>query len=200
MSWQNRIVRYGSEAPDQLLANPLNPRRHDRYQQRAMEALLREVGFVQDVIVNERTGTLIDGHMRVMLAMRANVPTVPVKYVDLSPEEEAAAIATLDATTKLADADGEAFEALLREISTGEEALQEMLARLAARGGHMGDDRAAGDDYDTGRGPSRIWWGNRELLLSVEERELIESLMAEYRSAHGHLRGFVDWLLKRKGR
>jgi hypothetical protein len=94
--YRNRIVGYGSEAPDQLLANPHNWRIHSKYQQEVLDSALREVGWAQSVIVNRVTGMLIDGHLRVTLAMRAGMPEVPVTYVELSEEEEKKALATLD--------------------------------------------------------------------------------------------------------
>jgi hypothetical protein len=48
-------------------------------QQRALAGALSEVGWVQQVIVNQQTGHLIDGHLRVELARAANEP-VPVVY------------------------------------------------------------------------------------------------------------------------
>ena len=68
--WRNRIAGSGEESPDQLLANPRNFRRHPKHQQDALRGVLAEVGWVQDVIVNRTTGHLVDGHLRVELAMR----------------------------------------------------------------------------------------------------------------------------------
>lgn len=51
-SWHNRIVGTGEESPDQLLANPRNFRIHPKHQQDALEGVLNEVGWVDDVIVN----------------------------------------------------------------------------------------------------------------------------------------------------
>lgn len=196
--WQNNIVAYGEESPEQLLANPDNPRRHDRHQRKVMEALLREVGFVSDVIVNETTGHLIDGHMRVELAMRNNQPTIPVKYVRLSPEQELTAIAMLDATTKLAEADPIALGALLREVSSGEEDVQAFIAALAERNGVIPDDRAAGDDMENGSGMEAVTFGNREVPVMPDERDMLIDLIDTYRQDQGELSGFVTWLLDRK--
>jgi S-adenosylmethionine:tRNA ribosyltransferase-isomerase len=69
--WNNRIVRYSEEAPDQLLANPRNYRTHPGSQAEALRGVLGSVGIVQNVIANERTGYLIDGHLRVMEALKA---------------------------------------------------------------------------------------------------------------------------------
>ena len=77
--WKNRIISSGTEAPDQLLANPLNWRVHPQDQQTALMDVLGEIGWVQEVIVNQRTGHLVDGHLRVVLALRNDETEVPVK-------------------------------------------------------------------------------------------------------------------------
>ena len=81
--WRNRIVGYGEEAPDQLLANDRNWRIHPKAQQDALAGVLREVGLVQNVIVNQRTGKVVDGHLRVSLAISENQPKISITYVDL---------------------------------------------------------------------------------------------------------------------
>lgn len=118
VSWQNRIIGSGTERPDQLLANPRNFRRHPREQQSALRGVLSEVGWVQDVIVNQQTGFLVDGHLRVELAMREGQTDVPVKYVDLSPDEEALVLASLDPIAALATADADALTALLADVQS----------------------------------------------------------------------------------
>ena len=67
--WKNRIVGSGEEAPDQLLANPANWRVHPKVQQQALAGILGQVGWVQQVLVNRRTGHVVDGHLRVALAI-----------------------------------------------------------------------------------------------------------------------------------
>jgi len=55
--WRSRIIGSGTEQTDQLLANPLNWRIHPRHQQQALEAVLNDIGWVQQIIVNQRTVT-----------------------------------------------------------------------------------------------------------------------------------------------
>jgi hypothetical protein len=129
--WRNRITGQGEEAPDQLLANPLNWRLHPAAQQEALVAALDEVGWIQQVVVNRVTGHLVDGHLRVILALRRDESTVPVLYVELDPTEEALVLATLDPIAALAGADKEQLEALLGMIQTEEPALHALLADLA---------------------------------------------------------------------
>jgi hypothetical protein len=114
--WQNRITRYGEKAPDQLLANDKNWRTHPQAQQDALEGALCKVGIVQNVVVNERSGKMIDGHLRVQMAISSGQPTVPITYVDLSEEEEALILATIDPVTGLAGTDQKLLDSLITEI------------------------------------------------------------------------------------
>lgn len=131
--WRNRIVGSGEEKPDQLLANPKNWRIHPRQQQEALAGVLDEVGWVQQVLVNKRTGCVVDGHLRVSLALRREEPTVPVLYVDLDEAEEALVLATLDPISAMAGTDSANLNALLHEVDTGSAVLQEMLSALAEK-------------------------------------------------------------------
>jgi ParB-like chromosome segregation protein Spo0J len=133
--WANRIIGYGEEAPDQLLANPLNARIHPKFQQDALHGVLNEVGWVQNIIVNKSSGCVIDGHLRVTLALRHAQPRVPVTYVDLTDAEEAEIIASLDPIAALAVYDAAKLDELLREVQTGDAAVQTMLAELAKEAG-----------------------------------------------------------------
>ena len=130
--WANRIVGHGVEAPDQLLANPRNWRIHPKAQQDALGGLLDKVGWVQDVIVNQRTGHVVDGHLRIELALSRQEPTMPVVYVDLSPEEEALVLASLDPLAAMAVTDAEMLAGLLQDVSA-EGALADMLGALVKR-------------------------------------------------------------------
>lgn len=58
-AWRNRIVGAGEEPPDQLVANPANWRTHPGPQREALRGSLAEVGWVQQVMVNRRTGSTI---------------------------------------------------------------------------------------------------------------------------------------------
>jgi len=125
--WRNRISGYGEEAPDQLLANPANWRVHPKFQQDALAAILDEVGWVQDVIVNKTTGYVVDGHLRVALALSRGESSLPVKYVELSEEEEAKIIATLDPLSTLAIADADILAELLTKVATESAAVQTLI-------------------------------------------------------------------------
>lgn len=124
-TWQNRIVGYGTENAEQLLANPDNWRIHPFFQQQALQGLLDQVGWIQNVLVNKRTSevwgrdrnveTLIDGHLRVALAISKG-EKVPVTYVDLNPDEERLVLAALDPLAGLAVTDNEKLKELLDNL------------------------------------------------------------------------------------
>ncbi|HUG29107.1 MAG TPA: hypothetical protein VMQ65_01135 [Candidatus Limnocylindria bacterium] len=72
--WRNRIVGHSEESPGQLLANPANWRLHPKEQQLALTGALSEVGWVAQVLVNRTTGHVVDGHLRVELAISRPTP------------------------------------------------------------------------------------------------------------------------------
>lgn len=129
---ENRIVGHGEEAPDQLLANPLNWRIHGGTQQQALTNVLKTVGIVQSVIVNQRTGFLLDGHLRVAIAMREGLEKIPVVYCDLSPEEEATILASFDPISALAGTDQTKFQEILEAATAMDDQLREILVEQNA--------------------------------------------------------------------
>lgn len=131
MTWNNRIVGHGEEAPDQLLANPRNWRIHPKAQQEALAGLLGQVGWVQDVIVNRRTGHVVDGHLRVALAISRQEPSVPVVYVDLDEGEERLVLAALDPLAAMAGTDKAVLAGLVGEARVDDEGLAAVLRGLA---------------------------------------------------------------------
>lgn len=133
--WINKIVGHGEEAPDQLLAHPLNFRVHPKAQQDALAGVIGDIGYIRSVLVNKRSGHVIDGHLRVALALRDGVPTIPVEYVDLSEAEEAEALATIDPLAAMATHDAAKLGELLREVSTDNADVMALLESLATDAG-----------------------------------------------------------------
>lgn len=118
--WANRITGYGEETPKALAAkvHPMNWRTHPEYQAEALEMTLDKIGWIDDVIINTTTGRMIDGHLRVKQALAKGVKSVPVKYVELTEEEERLALATFDPIAALAEADAEMLARLNEETET----------------------------------------------------------------------------------
>lgn len=179
----NRIVRYESARPvESFTANPHNTRIHPTAQQMALRSVLSRIGFVACVIENARTGYLVDGHDRVMQALRADQPTLPCLVVDLDPDEELEVVTGFDALTLMAIYDKEKRDenlAVLRErVDEATQALCDSLAKApVASDGPLGSAGAWGDP-----GESRY----REQFGVIvrctdepEQREVYERLLAE---------------------
>ena len=129
--FRNRIIGYGTKPADQFQANALNYRKHPQKQRDAVQASLRELGWIGVVVENKRTGNLVDGHERVWQALQRN-EDVPYIEVDLSEAEERLAHAVFDPITGMAETDAAILDDLLQQINTGEAALQSRLTELAA--------------------------------------------------------------------
>lgn len=190
--WRNRIVATGEENPDQLLANPKNWRVHPKSQQDAMAGVLDEVGWVQDVIVNRATGMLVDGHLRVSLALRRGESAIPVTYVDLTEAEEALVLATFDPISAMAAADAEMLRNLLHDVSTGDAALQAMIAELAEDSGVLNIGTEEAPDTEVPEPPAQpvtkrgdIWvLGDHRLMCGdATSMDDVARLMAGERAA-----------------
>jgi hypothetical protein len=152
--WENRIVGHGVEDPSQLLANDMNWRTHPAFQRNVVQGALQDIGWISEVIVNKRTGeewddiggrfeeTVIDGHLRVLLAMNASQTAVPVKYVDLSPNEEYLALQILDPSAALAHADNDKLEELrsMTDLTAlSNDYVKQLLDQLAESHGFLDD-------------------------------------------------------------
>ena len=128
--WHNRIVSQSNVDPATLTGNPRNFRRHPQAQHDALRGALNQIGWIQDVVVNKTTGLIVDGHLRVKLAIAEGQPTIPVKYVELTADEEALALATIDPLAAMAYHDAEALDALLADVTTDDPAVQALLDSL----------------------------------------------------------------------
>jgi len=167
--WENRITGSGEATPEDLLANPENWRIHPQFQQDALSDVLDRVGWVQNVIINTTTGHLIDGHLRVKLAMQREEKTIPVVYVELSEEEERLILTTIDPLSALAATDQDMIDSLINDIGDVEgEALNKLLAELASDAepeDQAGKDDMPGEEIETISKPGDVWvMGNHRVM------------------------------------
>lgn len=168
--WRNRIVGSSLEAPDSLLANPSNWRTHPGEQRDAIRGSLAEVGWVQQVIVNDRTGHVVDGHARIEEALSAGAAEIPVLHVDLSIEEEQLVLASLDPIAAMAGVDKVALDELLGGLSVNDEGLRRMLADLGGpegrRDGLVEPDAVPPMREDPGLARGELWTlGDHRLMI-----------------------------------
>lgn len=127
---RDRITELRRVKASELLANPRNWRKHPASQSAALSAVLQEVGYADALLARETPHglELIDGHLRQKLTPDQDVP---VLVLDVTEDEANKILLTLDPLAALAESDKQALDALLRDVTTGDAALQEMLAKLA---------------------------------------------------------------------
>jgi hypothetical protein len=121
-----------------LRPNPKNWRTHPKAQQDALRGVLAEVGLADACLARELPDgslMLIDGHLR---AETLGDGDVPVLILDVNEAEADKLLATLDPLAAMADSDAARLDALLRNVDTGSEALQQLIATTADAAGLYG--------------------------------------------------------------
>jgi hypothetical protein len=132
MHIRDRIKELRRVPASALQPNPRNWRTHPQAQQDALKGILAEIGYADALLTRETSDgglMLIDGHLR---AETTPDTVVPVLVLDVNEAEAEKILATLDPLAAMAGADAERLNALLRRVETGSQALQRLLAQLAA--------------------------------------------------------------------
>jgi DNA modification methylase len=147
-AWRSRVVGFTEKPANQFTANAFNFRRHPVPQREAFRGLVSELGFAGAVLENKRTGNLIDGHLRIEEALSVDEHMmIPCVQVDLSEAEERLLLASYDPLSAMAEADKETLDLLLRDVSTGDAAVSEMLSKLAeSEGLYFGEEKKQEDE------------------------------------------------------
>ena len=76
--------------PAALVPADYNPRKITDHQMSALKRSLERWGFVEPVVLNERTGRIVGGHQRVAAALELAMSEVPVIKVILDEDAEKA--------------------------------------------------------------------------------------------------------------
>jgi len=134
--WKKLAVRMRDVDPRSLTTNPKNWRIHGAAQREALRGSIHELGYGDPVELMDGTDLILDGHLRVDLAIQEGQETITVVDMALYTESEADQyLLTKDPIAAMANADKERLDTLMRENSTSEAAVQAMLAAMAEREG-----------------------------------------------------------------
>jgi DNA modification methylase len=139
---RNRVRELRTVKAAELTPNPRNWRTHPKAQQDALRGILAEVGYADALLARELPDgslMLVDGHLR---AETTPEQEVPVLVLDISEAEADKLLLSLDPLAALAETNAVALDALLREVDTGSEGLQQMYADLAEAAELYQDDPA----------------------------------------------------------
>jgi len=159
MNWQNLIAHRADVDPLELLPQEHNFRIHAQNQRQVTTASLDELGHVGDIIVNIRTGKIVNGHLRVELAIAEDQRTVPVTYIDCDVATEQIILAFFDRVGAKAITDSERLRATIAQIDTGSSALQASL-----------------DDWVLSFKPKKAKQEEEEVDEALDEEEFLDAL------------------------
>src|SRR5690349_5426553 len=131
MEIRDRIKEFKRVKPTELLDNAGNWRRHPQAQKHALDGLLQEIGIAGALTAyhSERNAgklTLIDGHLRKSTA----VTEWPILVLDLTDEEADKLLLSFDPLSAMAEADGPKLKALLDDVTTESDGLNNLLGWL----------------------------------------------------------------------
>lgn len=134
---KNRIIETRLMRVGDLLDHPNQWRDHSGAQAGALAGALQEVGITDTIKAwySKRAGGKLvtwDGHLRKSLDPDREWP---VSITDLTDEEADYALATHDPIGSMAEANAAALDALLDGVKSGNKAVQQMLADVAAKSG-----------------------------------------------------------------
>jgi hypothetical protein len=152
MNIRDRVRDFRRVPASSLCPSKFNWRTHPDAQRQALRGLLAEVGFAGAELARELPDgslELIDGHLR---ADEMGDRPVPVLVTDLSEAEAKKLLATYDPLGAMAGADADKLDVLLREVSTGDGAVEALLADLARDNGllrhGLPEPGRGGDEFD----------------------------------------------------
>lgn len=158
MNWQNLIAHRADVDPLELLPQEHNFRIHALPQRHVTTASLDELGHVGDIIVNIRTGKIVNGHLRVELSIAEDQRTVPVTYIDCDVATEQIILAFFDQVGAKAITDAARLQKTMAQITTGSSHLQASLddwllsfaPKKGTKGAPVDDDEDEALDDDLG--------------------------------------------------
>jgi DNA modification methylase len=154
--WRDRKIETVRMRVGDVLPHPMNPKIHPEGQLAPLRGLLETVGKLDDLKAyrSERAGgalVFFDGHGRQSLDPDAEWD---VDIYDLSDAEADLAVATFDPIGWQAEQSRVKLDELLRDVSTGNAALMDLITKQAEEAGIVppmasNPPGAGGDDFDT---------------------------------------------------
>jgi hypothetical protein len=129
----NLIVGGGWTPVEHIVNNPLNWRIHPREQQEAMLTVLYDVGLGQTILKNRRTGNLVDGHLRTLIADREGQSHLPYIALDCDEDKELELLITLDPIGAMAATDKVKLDQIIQQAQTDSDRMQMLFEDVRER-------------------------------------------------------------------
>ena len=175
---RDRIVEFTRIKASDLTPHPQNWRKHPKAQQAAMSGILKEVGYVDALMVRQHEGgyQIIDGHLRAETTPDA---MVPVLVVDLDDIEAAKVLATFDPIAAMAERDSANLAELLKSLDGDDAVVRLVLPDYIVDPLLTADWTPASVDEMPQRGVT-----DHSVVFSVEAWETVSNAITRYKEFH----------------
>ena len=175
---RDRIVEFTRIKASELKPHQQNWRKHPKAQQDAMAGILKEVGYVDALMVREHDGgyQIIDGHLRAETTPDA---MVPVLVVDLDDIEAAKVLATFDPIAAMAERDSANLAELLKSLDGDDAVVRLVLPDYIVDPLLTADWTPASVDEMPQRGAT-----DHSVVFSVEAWETVRNAITRYKEFH----------------
>lgn len=130
--WHNLIIGSELANPLALTPHPRNFYTHPMQQRKVVNAAIDDIGYVDEVVVNRTTNRIVNGHLRVELAIGNGEDTIPVTWIACDEETETRLLIFFDRIGEMAKVDGERVKGLIDQVEVETAPLQDMLDEWAA--------------------------------------------------------------------
>ena len=175
---RDRIIEFTRIKASELTPHPQNWRKHPKAQQDAMSGILKEIGYVDAIMVREHEGgyQIIDGHLRAETTPDA---MVPVLVVDLDDIEAAKVLATFDPIAAMAERDSANLAELLKSLDGDDAVVRLVLPDYIVDPLLTADWTPAGIEEMPKRDAT-----DHSVAFSVEAWETVSAAIARYKEFH----------------
>ena len=173
-----------------LVPHPRNPNKHPEEQLRLLAKLIDSTGWRHPIIVSNRSGFIISGHARLIVAEHMGWEVAPVNYQDWPNEaKEWADLIADNRIAELAEMDSPMLKDLLQDTDTGamdmeltgytEQAIEDLMTQLHQPTEGLTDDDHIPEVKDPVCKSGDLWkLGNHRLLCGdATKKEDAERLM-----------------------
>lgn len=155
--------------PRELKANIRNWRTHPQRQRQAFQAALAANGWAGAALLNETTGNLLDGHMRVAEAIKANEKSIPVLVGRWTENQEKQVLATLDPLGAMAGTNASALASLTEELARSTKTLEGLTSTNAKAFKELTRDLSSyAASVESGEAPSILLERNKRAKTKAE--------------------------------
>jgi len=183
---RDRIVEFKRINASELTPHPQNWRKHPKAQHAAMSGILKEVGYVDAIMVRKHEGgyQIIDGHLRAETTPNA---AVPVLVVDLDDDEAAKVLATFDPIAALAESNNYELQSLLGSMVSVTPEFDDLIKSMSSNvdAALIQEMAAAGEESSSTDQTAASDFMNFSCPLTLDEQLMVHQILRKAKLVFG---------------